>query len=206
MKTVAGWHCPDLLSGPGNYLNKNGDARGALDLLTASRTAIQAGGHIGTWPVILSPIFRQVVTFEPEAENFACLAANLAERTPGNVFPVRGVLAEQKGPLQLRVSPKSTGQHRIGEGIFVPAFRIDDLGLDDVDAIFLDVEGFEIPALQGARKTIARSRPVIMAEENRRTVDQGFRIGDLERLLRGWGYRKVAAINEDLIFAPGPHP
>lgn len=202
MKIAAGWHCPDLLSGPGNYLNKNGDAEHALAHCKRRRATIQAGGHIGTWPVMLSGLFDQVFTFEPERDNFTALVANLAERSTGNVFPARGVLGHRRRPVGLRKSAKSTGQHRVGEGERVPTFRIDDLGLNDVDAIFLDVEGFEIPALRGAERTIASSRPVIMAEENRRALDHGFAIGDLERLLSGWGYRKVAAVNEDLIFAP----
>lgn len=206
MKIVAGWHCPDLLSGPGNYLNKNADAEHALAHVKRRRTAVQAGGHIGTWPVMLAGLFANVVTFEPDFENFTALAANLAERTAGNVFPVRGLVGRKRRPLGLYKSLKSTGQHRVGKGQLVPTFRIDDLGLVDLDAIFLDVEGFEIPALQGAVKTIARCRPVIMAEENRRVVDQGFRIGDLGRLLAGFGYRKIAAVNEDLVFIPDPHP
>lgn len=202
MKNIAGWWCPDLLSGPGNYLNKNKDADGALELCKKRRTAVQAGGHIGTWPVMLAQHFGQVVTFEPEFQNFECLVKNLSERGLGNVFPVRGVLGLRRGPIGLLRSPKSTGQHRIGRGDNVQAFRVDDLGLSDLDGLFLDVEGFEVPALQGAQRTIERCRPVIMAEENRRALNQGYRIGDLERLLRPLGYRKVAAVNEDLIFAP----
>lgn len=206
MKIVSGWHCPDLLSGPGNYLNKNGDAELALAHCTRRRSAIQAGGHIGTWPVMLSPLFERVFTFEPDRDNFTALAANLAERTAGNVFPVRGILGKKRRLHGLHQSVKSTGQHRVGTGPLVPAFRIDDLGLEDLDAIFLDVEGFEIPALMGAEETIRRCRPVIMAEENRRAFDQGFRLGDIARLLAPLGYRKVAEIHEDIVFIPDPHP
>lgn len=202
MKTVAGWHCPDLLTGPGNYLRKNGDAALALSLAKSRRTAIQAGGHIGTWPVMLAAEFSTVMTFEPDFQNFAALVANLEERTTGNVFPVRGILGNKRRPHGFRTSPKSTGQHRVGEGEPVPCFRIDDMGLENVDAIFLDVEGFEIPALIGATETIKRSLPVIMAEENKRAVDQGFRIGDLDRLLGTFGYTRAGAIGEDLVFAP----
>jgi len=203
MKIVAGWHCPDLLTGPGNYLRKNGDAALALSLATSRRTAIQAGGHIGTWPVMLAGEFSTVMTFEPDFENFSALAANLAERTSGNVFPARGILGNKRRPHGLRRSPKSTGQHRVGDGEPVPCFRIDEMGLDTVDAIFLDVEGFEIPALLGATETIKRSRPVIMAEENKRALDQGFRIGDLDKVLAGFGYTRAGAVGEDLIFTPG---
>lgn len=202
MKLVADWHCPDLLTGPGNYLNKTGDAQLALAHCRHRRTAVQAGGHIGTWPVMLAAEFSQVLTFEPDFENFACLVRNLAERQLPRVFAARGILGKSRGPHSLRQSIKSTGQHRVGRGESVPCYRIDDLGLPDLDAIFLDVEGFEIPALLGAQSTVERCKPVIMAEENRRSFDQGFRLGDLERLLHGWGYRKVAAVNEDLVFAP----
>jgi FkbM family methyltransferase len=209
MKVVADWHCPDLLSGPGNYLNKNKDAQHAFKHVKAWRTCVQAGGHIGTWPVMLAARFDRVITFEPELENFYCLVRNVAQRTKGNVFPVRGVLGHKRQPVPLKKSPKSTGQHRVatnGQGELIPTFRIDDLGLTQLDAIFLDVEGFEHSALLGAQNTINRWRPVIMAEENRRALDFGHKIGDLEALLREFGYRKVAAINEDLVFAPEPHP
>ncbi len=202
MKVIAGWHCPDLLSGPGSYLNKNVDAELALAHCKRRRTAIQAGGHIGTWPVMLAGLFDTVFTFEPEAANFTCLVRNLDDRQLTNVFSARGVLGHRRRPVGLLVSPKSTGQHRVGEGARVPSYRIDDLGLDDVDAIFLDVEGSEINALRGAERTIEKCRPVIMAEENRRARNQGFEIGDLGRLLNGWGYSKVAEVNEDLIFSP----
>jgi len=205
MKVVHGWHCPDILSGPGNYLNKTGDSEHALQHVKKRRSVVQAGGHIGGWPVMLAPLFERVFTFEPDFENFSCLAANLAQRTAGNVFPVRGVLGNERGPTGLHKSSKSTGQHRVGKGQLVPTFRIDDLGLVDLDAIFLNLEAFEIPALRGALKTIERCRPVIMAEENRRVHEQGFQIGDLGRLLTPLGYRKVAAVNEDLVFHPGPH-
>lgn len=206
MKIVAGWHCPDLLSGPGNYLSKNVDAQRAFTHVRKWRTAVQAGGHIGTWPVMLGALFQTVVTFEPEADNFTCLVANLSERSKGNVFPVRGCVGRKRAPVGLRKSAKSTGQHRVGTGEMVPCFRIDDLGFADLDALFLDVEGFEVAALQGAHRTLERCRPVVMVEENRRCLDQGFQLGDAGRLLERLGYRKVAAVNEDLVFAPGPHP
>ncbi len=202
MKIVAGWHCPDLLTGPGNYLNKNADSELALAHCGKRRQVVQAGGHIGTWPVYLAETFADVFTFEPDWANFNCLARNTHDRGLNNVFPVRGVLGVRRGPIGLRKSEKSTGQHRIGKGELVPSYRIDDLGLAKLDAIFLDVEGFEVPALQGALRTIERCRPVIMAEENKRALDQGYRLGDVARLLRPLGYRKVAEVNEDLIFAP----
>lgn len=204
MKTVDGWLCPDLLSGPGNYLGRCAHLEVALERLKHRRVAIQAGGHIGTVPDYLAARFQRVYTFEPDPENHAALVANMHARHPQTVWTARGVLGQKRRPVALRTSTRSTGQHRVqpGEAGAIPTYRIDDLALDQVDGIFLDVEGFEIPALQGAAETLKRCRPIVMAEENKRAVDQGFRIGDLARVLATMGYQRVAAIADDLVFAP----
>jgi FkbM family methyltransferase len=201
MKVVDGWMCPDLLSGPGSYLGRCADVDLAVRRVSGRQVAIQAGGHIGTVPCYLAGQFKRVYTFEPDPENFAALAANCHARHPGRIWCAQGVLGNKRRPVGLRTSTKSTGQHRVAKGGgHVPTYRIDDLGLDDVGAIFLDVEGFEIPALQGAHDTIQRCQPVIMAELNKRAVEQGFRLGDLAALMALEGYSQAAAIADDLVF------
>lgn len=203
MKEVAGWICPDLLSGPGNYLGRCGHLELGIERARRKLVAVQAGGHIGTVPCYLADRFAQVYTFEPDADNFAALVANCHRRHPRHIWPARGILGNKRRPVDLKWSTKSTGQHRVkpGEDGDVPTFRIDDLGLA-VDAIFLDVEGFEIPALRGAVDTLNRWRPVVMAEENKRALDQGFRIGDLAKFLATLGYRQAASVADDLVFVP----
>jgi FkbM family methyltransferase len=204
---VRGWMCPVLLSGPGSYLARSQDADAAIALVAEDRrkdgVAIQAGGHIGVWPVKLSRVFATVYTFEPDAANFAALAHNVHAKAHGPVFRAQGVLGDKRGPVALERSTKSTGQHRVTNGPgAVPTYRIDDLALPRLDAVFLDVEGCEIPALRGGWKTIKRFRPVIMAEENKRSVRQGFAIGELAAVLGEIGYRLVDRRGEDLVFAP----
>lgn len=202
LKIVAGWWCPQLLSGPGSYLGRCPHADLGIAKAPGRRVAIQAGGHIGTVPVHLAASFATVYTFEPDPENFAALAANAYARAPGRIFCAQGVLGQRRAPVAMNTSAKSTGQHRVKPGAVgeVPTYRIDDLGLSVCDAIFLDVEGFEIPALTGAEKTLERCRPVVMAEENKRAVNQGFAIGDLAAWLALRGYRLAGAIADDLVF------
>lgn len=199
MKLIDGWLIPDLLSGPGNYLRRWHEIEPYIADVMPKRTAIQAGGHIGIWPKMLGAMFERVYCFEPDAENFRALAHNV---TDGHVFPARGFLGNERGPRGLHRSQKSTGQHFVHGKGDIPTFRIDDLGLDDVDLICLDVEGFEIPALKGARCTIDACRPIIIAEENRRCQTQGFAIGELAETLGTLGYKVGGAVGEDLIFEP----
>lgn len=210
MKIVEGWHCPDLLSGPGKYMRRAiEDAPKAFEHCKQRRVAIQAGGHVGTWPVFLSQHFERVYTFEPTGENFRCLVRNVEEHAenPNAIFAARGALGHKRRPIDMVISGKSTGQHRarypsenkVGS---VPVYLIDDLNLPTVDAIFLDLEGFENFALRGAIETLKQHRPVVMAENNKRCIDQGFGLGDLEVFMRCAGYRLVADVFEDLIFVP----
>lgn len=208
MKIVEGWHCPDMLSGAGKYLRRAvEDAPAAINLCAQRRVAVQAGGHVGTWPVFLSQHFERVYTFEPTAENFRCLVRNVEEhaRDPNAIFPARAALGNKRGPIDMMMSGKSTGQHRArypkGDALgTVPSVRLDDLELPVVDGLFLDLEGFENHALRGAIETMKRCRPVVMAENNRRARDQGFTLEDLKIFMRCCDYRLVSAVNEDLIF------
>lgn len=203
MKDVAGWWCPDLLSGPGSYLGRFDVVHEAFEFTKGRRSCIQAGGHIGTYPVRLAALFDVVYSFEPDEANFRCLVANLERWGVHNVFAFHACLGHTRGPVGLYQSTKSTGQHFVRGSGHVPVLHIDDLGLHDVDFILLDVEGFEIPALFGAEETIARCAPVVMAEENKRAVGQGFQIGDLARWFESRGYWQARHIGEDKIFAKG---
>lgn len=199
MKLASGWHVPDFVTGPGSYLARARDTERAIRHCALFGSVVQAGGHIGAVPGYLSSRFRTVYTFEPQGENFDCLTHNLAGRR--NIFAARGVLADANHCRALDESTTNSGKHRATDAPgAVPSYRVDDLNLPDCSAIFLDVEGYEIPALAGARNTIRRYAPVIMAEENKRCGLFGYKIGDLGDFLAAMGYREVDAVGEDKVF------
>ncbi|MGG5887307.1 FkbM family methyltransferase [Falsiroseomonas sp. HC035] len=68
----------------------------------------------------------------------------------------------------------------------VPVTTIDALGLDDLEHVKLDAEGFEQEVLEGAAATLRRCRPVLSLE-----VEERHRAGstrDVPALLAGFGY------------------
>jgi hypothetical protein len=72
------------------------------------------------------------------------------------------------GSLELR---QRSGNEFIGQPIdyqntvSVRKLTLDEFGLPRVDLIKIDVEGMELEALDGAAKTIERSRPIMLIEK-----------------------------------------
>jgi FkbM family methyltransferase len=143
------------------------------------RVVVQAGGHVGLWPRALARVFETVYTCEPDAANFACLTRNVDHT---KVIAMRAVLGAAPGCVGLHSTTGRTGLHYIAGVGVVPTVRVDDLGLDALDALVLDVEGYEWFALEGAKDTIAVHRPVILLE----LLDHGTRFGKGNAAIRAW--------------------
>lgn len=164
---------------------------------------IQAGARIGLWPKTLAKHFRSVIAFEPESRNYACAVANLADSD--NVELHKAALGAEHYLAWLAFSDEQTGSHWLQtakpeQGEQCEIRTIDSLGVSP-DAIFLDVEGFELFSLEGARETIEACRPVLVLEENDARARYGVRKGELARWLVPFGYRVVDRVGKDLLFA-----
>lgn len=154
---------------------------------------IQAGGNVGVWPRFLKTVFREVVTFEPSEENYRLMVRNLEG---AEIVHYHAALGAKEGFCAMKQNPKNCGDDQTipGEGVGVMA--IDSLGLAP-DLIYLDIQGDELPALQGAVETIYAHSPVIALEYDPKLAR---RHGDPRKLLQDWGYRQVASYRQDLIF------
>jgi FkbM family methyltransferase len=151
------------------------------------RTFVDVGSHIGFYTMGLAPGFDRVVAFEPSKFQYGWLTRNRALNDYAHVSCEHVALGETRGEATLNVlsyegglnslSPEVAAAHNIIDRYTVPVEVLDDRGMSDVDLLKIDVEGFEIPVLRGARKTIDASRPVILIEvwtdpERRQNVKQ----------------------------------
>ncbi len=124
---------------------------------------VQAGGCSGLWPLALSQYFARVYTFEPEPVNFACLRANVAAAP--NVSAFAGALGAASGYVGMTRPKAGAGVWRVEGDGEIPMVALDGFLSDvPVDALVLDVEGSEVPALVGARRLIAAYRPLVWLE------------------------------------------
>ena len=167
--------------------------------LKGTRTCIQAGGCIGIWPILLAQVFDRVITFEPEEVNWYCLNHNI-EDVP-NIECHRAALGQDHNTIKMGLEPKYIGHcgaWQVMPDGDIPTMMIDDLNLNDVDLIYLDIEGSEHPALTGGLETIRRCRPVIGFEDKGFSRRYNNGASALE-LLKGEGYQVQKNISRDVL-------
>lgn len=161
---------------------------------------VQAGGNAGVYPAHLAEHFERVYTFEPDPENFSCLARNVG-RNP-KIGAYQAALGAEDGFVSVaRHKEDDSGCTRVIEGGGrIPMRSIDDLELGACDLIWLDIEGYEEKALKGAEKTIRRFQPAVIIEENMLPTLHGMEPGGARTWLEGLGYERTLKIGSDTLF------
>jgi FkbM family methyltransferase len=154
---------------------RRGEAEVALlpFLADPARVSLDIGANKGVYTWLLRGCSREVHAFEPNPKMFRFLS----RLRGGNVHVSPIALSNESGQAVLRVP-----RHRRGgfsnqgaslssvkvadgyEGVAIEARRLDDMDIADIGFIKIDVEGFEQAVLDGAQRTIARDRPVLLIE------------------------------------------
>ena len=147
-------------------------------LLKPGQVAVEAGANIGAHTLVLAQAVGpqgMVVAAEPQRIVYQLLCANLALNNVKNVQArICGFGAEQ---ATMRVPPRDYERDgnfgalslaADGPGEAVSVLPIDSIGLKRCHLIKIDVEGMERAVLEGARETIARHRPALYVENNKR--------------------------------------
>jgi len=130
---------------------------------------VDAGARIGTFAAKVSAAIGEegrIIAIEPEPRNFACLRKNIEANSLKNVIAIQKALWSQKQRLQIYLSGNAAA-HSVyhdsfysstGNSISVEADTLDDilegLGIESVDFIKMDIEGSEIEAFKGMRRTL----------------------------------------------------
>lgn len=176
----------------------------AVALTPGRRSVVQAGGNLGVFARALAKSFVVVYSFEPDPDNFREMAKNVQE---WNVVKMQIALGAGGGPVNIRTQrrdgsgkPVHAGLAHVDGAGMIPQIRLDDLNLAVVDLLVLDLEGYELRALVGASKTVARCRPVIMVEINKHCRHYGIEEDDVRTWLRMVGYTLVRRVNSDEIW------
>lgn len=133
-------------------------------LLTGGEYFIDCGANIGYWSVFASRLVapQQIFAVEPAGDTYRWLAAN-SELNGGFHTMQRAVWSRSDIPLSISANLErsaSTSVSTHGDGPTVQSISVDDLaaGIPPSSPIVvkLDVEGSELAAFEGARRTLTR--------------------------------------------------
>lgn len=153
--------------------------------LGKGNVVVDAGAYIGDSTQIFLERGAEVYAFEPDPNAFECLKLNCPEAHCYNTALGHGeqyrvqILGGNIGGKWLVTDPHSKNQ----------AVSLDSFHLNRLDLLKVDVEGFELFVLQGARQTILRCRPDLLIEFNPVALGQfGVSVRDLQNYMRELGY------------------
>ena len=145
------------------------------DLCHRDRDSIDVGANEGCYVNVLRAHSRRVIAFEP----LPWLAARLTNRFAGGNVDVREIaLSNARSKTRLRlpvvngtpvegcssIADAARTYYRNFRELDVETDRLDDVYAGACGFIKIDVEGHEEEVLEGAKSTIARSRPRALVE------------------------------------------
>ena len=188
----------------------------AVDLLALRRkhhgdgvVAFDCGANIGVhtveWAAAMTG-WGSVVSIEAQERVYYALAGNIAINNCFNAIAVHGAVSSESGVMKIP-SPnyfvpssfgslelrQRTGNEFIGQPIDyentvnVRKLTIDEFNLPRVDFIKIDVEGMELEALEGAKRSITQSHPIMLIEKIKTDAEK------LRAWLKAHGYEIIDA-------------
>ncbi len=175
----------------------------ALKYVTNWDCAVDGGAHYGTWSIPMAEKFKEVISFEARGDIHQCLIKNL-EQYP-NAEVLNNAIGDRFDNVEIGIGKhkgklgNSGIQTIIGPGN-VPMIPIDSLELQSLGFLKLDIEGYELFALKGAKETLSRCKPVVIFEENFRCNEHGVDIGESGKFLESLGATLIESLRADHIY------
>jgi FkbM family methyltransferase len=138
---------------------------------------VDIGANIGYYTLIFASRVGpsgKVIAFEPDADNFRLLGANVAENHFTNVTANQAAISNVNERLELYRNEVNRMDHRTydpGEGwhsVTVRALRLDDYfpaGARRVDLIKMDIQGSEPKALGGMTGVLTENPGIVLVTE-----------------------------------------
>jgi len=145
------------------------------ELVRPHTFVLEAGANIGTHTIPLAQRAARVYAFEPQRLVYQTLCANIALNQLTNVHAWQAALGSQQGRVFVPELDPRTSYNFGGvsmqsrpTGESVMQIVVDDLGLQQCGLFKIDVEGMELEVLKGSEKLIAKFRPYIYIENDRK--------------------------------------
>ncbi len=166
-----------------------GEIRYLFKNLTSEMTFADVGANQGEFALVAAKLASagQVLAFEPENRMFELLEKNVRLNDYQNVTLFKLGLGSENSASKIYTSTETALHHGWHEGLFtsyqddtraefvqdIEIRRLDDvlaeIEVERIDYMKVDVEGAELPVLQGAIESLRRFRPKVLLEINETT-------------------------------------
>jgi FkbM family methyltransferase len=180
---------PTYLEDAGNGQQAQRDS--ALKYVNQWRVCLDIGSNIGQWTRPLTKRFQSVVCFEPNPNFRECFEKNIQEK---NVLLWHYGLSDKEHKAKQDFN-STVLQQEEGD---IECRTLDSFGLTNVDFVKIDVDGFEVPLLNGARETLTKNNPVINIEMKR--DKRAGVVAKCESILQELGYRFINRTKSDEVW------
>ena len=181
-------------------------------LLKTGDSVLDIGGHVGYFSLLAAAITGptgQVVTFEPEADNYQHLIENIKQNQFSNIQVIHKAVGDKEGEVTFYINADNDGGHALWdiskhefneksrehmEERKIPQTTLDialkGFELEPLRLIKMDVEGCEYKVLQGAQETLKKyNYPIIILEINRFAMEHmDCSEQDIRSLMKSMGY------------------
>lgn len=172
-----------------------------LQLLKSNFIVLDVGANIGVTALPFSQRVNKVIGFEPSSANFIRLKKHVELNAIKNITLVSKGLGDKETTRFLEtIDDSNPGMNRIrsvnsnkNDCESVEIVTIDEFVADNsikrVDAIKIDIEGFEMKAILGAQHTLQKFHPIMYIElDDENLKEQGDSAIELIQKLKEFGY------------------
>jgi FkbM family methyltransferase len=179
----------------------------ALDL--DKMTVYDIGAFHGLLTLFFARRAQTVISFEPNSRNRTRLLENLALNRIANVKVRANGVGSQRGMVTMAADPLMPGGASVDHGVVeqlsrsgvktvvedVPIVTLDEeieAGLPAPNFIKIDVEGWELEVLRGARKSLELYKPALFLEMHGATIrDKKRKVAEIVDFLWQIGYQCI---------------
>ncbi|MEO7989467.1 MAG: FkbM family methyltransferase [Chryseolinea sp.] len=175
-----------------------------FSLCKKNNTVIDIGANIGWTALNFAQLSATgtVIGFEPDPFNYSVCKANIARNTLPNLMVLPFGLGETSAEVMMEVrTPENRGGNRIAPqgsagAVNVHIKRLDDVtevsSLSAINLMKLDVEGYELKVLRGAKNILQKHKPTLFIEvDDDNLNDQHDSAKDLVSFLEACGYSSI---------------
>lgn len=176
-----------------------------IDNVRQEWICVDAGANIGYHSILMARLAQSgtVYAFEP-TDTHDFLVSNIEANNASNVTPLRLGLSDRSFRGEESIFRIWGHDPEVTEVEFVTldefAVRV---GLERLDLIKIDVDGFDLEVLWGAESVLKRFQPTVIVELNHALLTRGYTPSQAISWLVAQGYRSALVLDSDnWVFSP----